>query len=134
MALADIRGMPLSIVIAPGNRHDVVLTDLTLDASFVDLLPEKLIGDKAWDSEKLQTELALERGIELVAPKRGGARPSRRRQDGRALRRVRRRWKVERLFAWLKQFRRLATRWEYSSDNYLGLLYLGCMVILLRRC
>jgi transposase len=134
MALADSHGMPMSVAIAPGNRHDVVLTDLTLDASFVDALPEKLIGDKAWDSAKLQDVLASERGIELIAPKRGGARPSRRRQDGRALRRLRRRWKVERLFAWLKGFRRLATRWEHKSDNYLGLLYLGCIVILLRQC
>lgn len=134
MALADRHGLPMSVAIAAGNRHDVVLTDLTLDASFVDALPQKLIGDKAWDSSTLQAQLASERDIELVAPKRGGARPSKRKQDGRALRRVRRRWRVERLFAWLKNFRRLVTRWEYKSDNYLGLLYLGCIVILLRQC
>ncbi len=44
-----------------------------------------------------------------------------------------RRWKVERLFAWLKQFRRLSIRWEYKSDNFLGLLHLGCIVLLLRN-
>lgn len=133
MAIADDRGLPLSISIADGSRHDVVLTNQALDASFVDSLPPRLVGDKAWDSGKAQRALAEERDIELIAPKRGGKRPSARKQDGRALRRARRRWKVERLFAWLKAFRRLVCRWENRAENYLGLLQLGCIVILLRQ-
>lgn len=133
MALADSHGLPLSIAIAEGSRHDIVLTDRTLDAAFVDELPYKLVGDKAWDSKPLQKALSEERGIELVAPLRGGKRPSQRRQDGRSLRRYKRRWLVERLFAWLKQFRRLALRWDRKAENFLGLLQLGCIVILLRR-
>ena len=133
MAMADDRGLPLSVTIAAGSRHDVVLTDATLDACFVDELPPRLIGDKAWDSGKLQRSLMKERNIELIAPKRSGKRPSRRRQDGRSLRRARRRWKVERLFAWLMCFRRLVTRWERKAENYLGLLHLGCIFILLRQ-
>lgn len=96
-------------------------------------LPPRLIGDKAWDSSELQARLLDERDIELIAPKRGGKRPSRRQQDGRALRRCKRRWLVERLFAWLKRWRRLAIRWENKAANYLGLLQLGCAAILLRR-
>ena len=133
MALADRHGFPLSIVIAAGNRHDSVLTDRTLDAAFVEYLPPRLIADKAWDGQTLQTRLALERGIELIAPKKGGKRPSRRKQDGRALRRYKRRWKVERLFAWLKRWRRLSTRWEYKSENFLAMLQIGCTVLLLRK-
>jgi len=133
MAIADDRGLPMSVSIAAGSRHDVVLTDQALDASVVDVLPPRLIGGKAWDSGKAQRSLADERNIELIAPKRGGKRPSRRAQDGRALRRARRRWLVERLFAWLKAFRRLACRWETRAENYLGLLHLGCIMILLRR-
>lgn len=133
MAMADDRGLPMSIFIADGSRHDVVLTDATLDSAIVDILPARLIGDKAWDSGKLQESLRTERFIELIAPKRGGKRPSRRRQDGRSLRRARRRWMVERLFAWLKNFRRIETRWEYKADNYLGMLHLGCIIVLLRQ-
>ena len=133
MALADSKGLPLSITIADGSRHDVSLTDQTLDACLLEDLPAKLIGDKAWDSAKLQEQLARERNVELIAPKRGGSRPSKRKQDGRSLRRSRRRWKVERLFAWLKRFRRLVTRWEHKAENYLGFLQLGCVLILLRQ-
>ena len=133
MALADGDGLPLSISIADGNRHDVVLTDQTLDAAFIDELPKYLIGDKAWDSRKHEVLLLEQRGLELIAPKRRGENPSKRRQDGRKLRRARRRWKVERLFAWLQNFRRLVTRWEYKDENFLGFLQLGCVVILLRQ-
>lgn len=132
MALVDANGLPTSILIAPGNHHDVTLVDETLDSAFVNELAPRLIADKAFDSAKLQERLAVERNVELIAPKRGGQRPSKRRQDGRAMRRYRRRWKVENLFAWLKQFRRITVRWDYTAEHYLGFLYLGCMAILLR--
>jgi len=54
-------------------------------------------------------------------------------QDGRSLRRYRRRWKVERFFAWLQNFRRLVVRYEYHLENFLTMIRLGCIVILLRR-
>lgn len=129
MALTDRHGLPLSVAIAPGNRHDVILTERTLDASFVEQLPPRLIGDKAWDSKQLQRRLAEERNIELIAPTRSN---SRRKQDRRSLRRYCRRWKVERLFAWIKRWRRLGTRWEYKAENYLGFVHLGCAMLLLR--
>ncbi len=53
-------------------------------------------------------------------------------QDGRKLRRYKRRWKVERLVAWLGNFRRSAVRYERRAENYLGFVQLGCVVILLR--
>lgn len=133
MALADGNGLPISICIADGNRHDVVLTEQTLDAAFVEELPPRLIGDKAWDSKKHEVSLAERRELELIAPKRKGENPSRRKQDGRKLRRAKRRWMVERLFAWLQNFRRLVTRWEHKAENFLGFLQLGCVVILLRQ-
>lgn len=54
-------------------------------------------------------------------------------QDGRPLRRYRRRWKIERLVAWLGNFRRLVVRYERHALNYLGFVPLGCILILLRR-
>ncbi|RKH65147.1 IS5 family transposase [Corallococcus interemptor] len=130
MALADGDGLPLAVYIAEGNRFNSVLTEGTLDAAFVERLPPRLIADKAWDGRTLQRRLQEERGIDLIAPKRKN---SRRKQDGRKLRRYKRRWKVERLFAWLKRWRRIATRWERKAENFLGFIHLGCVVLLLRR-
>ena len=100
-------------------------------------LPKRLIGDKAYDSAILEAQLAEHR-IKLVCPVRQGSPGVRRqskvrRQDGRPLRRYRKRWKVERLFAWLMRFRRLVNRWEPKAENFLGFLQLGCIKILLRR-
>ena len=67
----------------------------------------------------------------MIAPNRRGRR--RRTQDGRALRRYRRRWKVERLFAWLQNFRRILTRFERHPENYFGFVQLGAILILLRQ-
>jgi transposase len=92
--------------------------------------PEHLIGDKAYDSDPLDARLA-EQGIELIAPHHANrTRPKT--QDGRPLRRYKRRWKVERLFAWLQNFRRVLVRHEYHAENYLGFVHLGCLLILLR--
>lgn len=130
MAIADRDGLPISISIADGSRHDVALTDQALDEAHVDYLPPNLVGDKAWDSRKHQKMLKEEQDIELIAPLKSN---SRRKQDGRRMKRYKRRWKVERLFAWLQNFRRLVVRWERKSENFLGFLHLGCIVILLRH-
>jgi len=109
----------------------VTLVDGTLDACFLEELPERLIGDKAYDSDRLDQRLEAERGLEMIAPHRSNRckPPS---QDGRVLRRYKRRWKVERLFAWLQNFRRLVVRYEYHLRNFLAMVQLGCIVILLR--
>jgi hypothetical protein len=39
------------------------------------------------------------------------------------MRRYKKRWKVERLFAWMHNFRRLVNRWEYHIDNFLGMVH-----------
>lgn len=107
------------------------LVEPTLEHLWVTELPERLIGDKAYDSDPLDRELAEFHGIEMISPNRSNRK--RRTQDGRSLRRYQRRWKVERLFAWLHSFRRLVVRWEYHCENFAAFLYLGCAVILLRH-
>ena len=131
MVVADGYGLPLAVDVASASPAEVRLVLSTLEARFIPELPERLIGDKAYDSDPLAAEHA-EGGIELIAPNRINRNVKT--QDGRPLRRYRRRWKVERLFAWLHNFRRLVNRWEYDVANFLGFVQLGCIVILLRRC
>jgi len=130
MAVADRHGLPLSVGIASGQRNEQKLVVETLKARFVEPLPEKLIGDKAYDSDPLDAELAAD-GVEMISPHH----PRRRRktQDGRKLRRYRHRWRIERLFAWPLRQRRLVSRWEWKAENFLGLLQLAYAQILWRR-
>jgi transposase len=132
MAVADRAGLPVSICTASASPHEVTLVKETLDARFVDETPDRLVGDRAYDSDPLDQTLQEEYGIQMIAPHRKN-RTRQKTQDGRVLRRYNRRWKVERLFAWLQNFRRLVVRYEYYDDNFLGFLQLGCIVILLRH-
>lgn len=58
----------------------------------------------------------------------------RRYEDGRKLRRYKRRWIIERTNAWLGQFRRLLVRHEHLLSTYRAFFYLACLWITLRRC
>ncbi len=102
----------------------------TLAARFVKDQPQRLIGDRAYDSDPLDACL-LEDGVELIAPHRCN-RKKPKTQDGRKLRRYKRRWKIERLNAWLQNYRRIVVRYERKVENYLGLVQLACILILLR--
>jgi transposase len=130
MAVADRNGLPIAVDVASASPHEIKLVRSTLDAGFLADAPTRLIGDKAYDSDALRADLATE-GIELITRQRSNRKVKT--QDGRSLRRYCRRWKIERLFAWLQNFRRLITRHEYDVLNFLGFVQLGCIVILLRQ-
>ena len=131
MAIVDGHGLPLAVHVASASPYEPHLVAATLDACFLRELPPRLIGDRGYDSDPLDQQLRTQYGIEMIAPHR----PYRKHltQDRRPLRRYRRRWKIERLFAWLHQSRRLVTRWEYHVSNFLGMLQLACARILLRH-
>ena len=131
MAVADRAGLPIAVCTASASPHEVTLVDAVINARFVEPVPQRLIGDKAYDSDPLDARLAAQ-GIAMIAPHRKN-RKKPKTQDGRVLRRYKRRWKIERLFAWLGNFRRLVVRYERYVENYTGFVHLGCILILLRQ-
>jgi transposase len=132
MAFADGSSVPLALHTESASPHEVSLVEATLQSSFLKEKPDRLVGDKAYDSDPLDERLK-EQGIEMIAPHRRN-RKKKKTQDGRKLRRYKRRWNIERLFAWLQNFRRLVVRYEYKDENFLGMAQLGCIIILLRKC
>jgi transposase len=94
-------------------------------------VPSRLIYDRAADSDPPPRTIG-ERGIELICPdRRGRKRPAT--QDGRPLRRYRKRWIVERTIGWLHAFRRLVTRYEFYAFLFHSFAKLACRMIVLRR-
>ena len=91
----------------------------------------RLIADRAYDSDPLRKQLHT-RGIELICPHRQNRRKAAT-QDGRPLRRYRHRWKIERTFAWLGNFRRLVVRYDRSLLMYNAFFHLACLIITLRH-
>ena len=132
MAFSDGSSSPLALHAESASPHEVSLVEATLASAFLKEKSEHLIADKAYDSDPLDESL-LEQGIEMIAPHRKN-RKKKKTQDGRKLRRYRSRWKIERLFAWLQNIRRLVVRYEYKDQNFLGMAQLGCIVILPRKC
>lgn len=131
LAIVDRHGLPLSVSTHAANHHEVTLVQLSFDFYMLEAKPENLIGDRAYDSDPLDAELAKE-GVNLISPHRSN-RKKRKTQDGRQLRRYARRWMVERFFAWMQWKRRLLVRWEYYAENFLGFVQLAAMTVLLRR-
>lgn len=132
MIMVDARGLPVAIDTCSAGPHESQLVQQLFEFRLTQQAPERVIGDKAYDSDKLAAELA-ERGVELIAPHRANRKPENVTQDGRPLRRYQRRWKVERTIAWIQHYRRLCIRWDKSTTLFQGFLHLGCTMLLLKE-
>ena len=139
MVLVDGGGLPLGVRLEGASPGEVTLAEATLAEVQVPRpkgrprqKPKRIIADRAYDSDPLRERLA-KRGIDLIVPYRKNSK-QRRYQDGRKLRRYKRRWIIERTNAWLGQFRRLLVRHEHLLATYRAFFYLACLWITLRRC
>ena len=138
MVVADGQGLPLGVLTASASPAEVTLIEETLKQAAVPVPSGKrdpaklqpLIYDRAADSDPLRQRLA-EAGIDLICPhRRGRVKPKT--QDGRKLRRYKRRWKMERTISWLGGFRRLLTRWEHYPHIFQAFIHVACIMIVLR--
>jgi len=140
MVLVDGAGTPLGAYLDASSPAEVRLLEATLDTVAVTRphrpgRPRKrldrLIADRAYDSNAVRA-LLVRRGIEPIIP----ARITNQRathQDGRKLRRYRRRWIVERTIGWLGNFRRLTVRYDRLMETYGGFFHLACALVTLRK-
>lgn len=131
MVICDRESVPVAIHVASARPHEVTLVEETLAHKLTRATPKRLVADRAYDSDPLDAKLK-EHGIDLISPHRKG-RVKVKTQDGRKLRRYRRRWKIERLNAWLQNYRKLVTRYEYKLANFVGFVHLACILIVLRK-
>jgi len=139
MVLVDGQGLPLGVRLESASSGEATLAEATLQEVRVPRpkgrprqKPERVIADRAYDSDPLRERL-MKRGIELIVPYRSNNK-QRRYEDGRKLRRYKRRWIIERTNAWFGQFRRLLVRHEHLIATYRAFFYLACFWITLRRC
>jgi transposase len=139
MVVVDGQGIPLGIHVTSARPAEVTLVDATLNTIRVPRRhggrprqkPDRLIADRGYDSDPLRQRLHR-RGVTAIIPYRNWN-LRRRYDDGRHLRRYRRRWIIERTFAWLHSFRRLLVRHERFTSMYCSLLYFAAALIALRR-
>ena len=116
MVVVDGAGVPWGIHVTSASPSEVTLIDPTLNTIRVPRSgagrprqkPPRLIGDRGYDSDPARERLD-KRGITFIVPYQDN-RTTRQYEDGRHLRRYRRRWIIERTFAWVGSFRRLLIR------------------------
>ncbi len=139
MVVVDGQGIPVGIHVTSASPSEVTLVEPTLNTIHVPRVGRgrprqkltRLIGDRGYDSDPMRERLGR-RGITLIVPYRDN-RTIRKHEDRRHLRRYRRRWIIERTFAWLGSFRRLLVRHERLTSVYCSLLYFAAALIALRR-
>jgi transposase len=140
MVLVDGAGTPLGAYLDAASPAEVTLLEKTLATVAVRhagkpgrprTRPARLIADRGYDSNALRAALAR-RGIEPIIPARRNHSKATH-QDGRKLRRYRRRWIVERTFAWVGHSRPLVVRYERLITTYAGFFHLACAMLTLRR-
>lgn len=123
MVIADASGLPLAVHTDSARPHEVTLVQAPLNEIVTMGQPRRIIGDRAYDSDPLDNALAAQ-GIEMIAPHRRN-RKRKATQDGRPLRRYCRRWKIERLFAWLNSFKRTMARWDRFHEHFTAFVHLA---------
>jgi transposase len=132
--VTDAEGIPIGVATGAADLAETELIGPALDSipEAVELPAEvPVIADKAYDSDPLRAELADDGYILLSPHRKNRKKPPT--NDGRRMRRYKRRWKVERTFGWLHCFRRVLVRHEYYSFIYDGFVHLALALITLSK-
>lgn len=127
-------GAPLNsgVVLQPRQQHESTVFEQLIDTGAIRRRqrgrprrrPNRLIGDKAFTRRRIRRWLR-QPGIRVTIPRKANER--RRGAFNKQLYRLRVR--VEQLINRLKQFRRIATRYEKPGDNYLGMVTIGTILL-----
>jgi transposase len=137
MLVTDGNGLPLGFIVASAQEAEISLAEETLADVRVPqrrgrpkTRPKEVVADKAYDKWLFRVKLKW-RGIHPCIPERSGKKP----RPGPKFNLVgyRFRWHIERTFAWLHNWRRLATRWDRKATIYEAFVLLACILITLKR-
>jgi transposase len=126
--LTDVHGIPLALTLTPGQAHESKSLETLLQEVPLRLRkrPKALAGDKAYSSTNIRRFLR-KRNISDIIPRRKDEK-----RHGRFHRtKYRRRNIVERVFGWLKEKRRIATRYEKQALNYLAFIKIAAIRLIL---
>lgn len=122
-AAVDGRGHPQRILLSPGQASDVSHAKALVEG----LNALFLIGDKGYDSQDLVLEVKKQGMLAIIPPRKNAKNPRYYNREMYKDRNV-----VERFFARLKQFRRVATRYEKKAENYLAMVHISSSRLLIK--
>jgi transposase len=133
--MSDGRGNVLQVIVTRGNRNECPVLGPLLGSAVANnhgRRPDKLAGDKGYSSDGIREGL-VRCGIQPVIPMRDNEHVNDRDRWGKFDKAAyRRRNVVERCIAKLKEFRRVATRYEKLAESFVGMVNLAVIVLYLR--
>ena len=124
-ARSNAEGLPIAIVITPGQAHDVTAYPALMEE--VDDDPEQMLGDKGFDSDAVRHDIER-RGGEAMIPTRA----TRKVQHlvDKAIYALRNR--IERFFNRVKNSRRVATRYDKLVESFAAFVLLATIRLWIR--
>ena len=126
----DASCLPLTVYTDSASPLEASLVQATLNE--IAPVEQQLLGGRAYDRDLLDSTPAAQ-GIEMIAAPHRCNRKRKATQDGRALRRYRRRWKIGRFFACLNAFNRTMARWDRFHERFTSFVHLAFSMFLPRR-
>ena len=146
--LSDGRGMPLAVMVAGANRHDMKLVEGTLANIMVarptptEEEPQHLCLDAGYDYETVYETVRAYQYVPHIRPNphnrvahaKMAQEPVAQASSNLESTKQPRRWVVERLHSWLNRSRRLLVRWEKLDFTYRAFLHLACGLICFQHC
>jgi transposase len=129
---AEGNGRPITVVLTSGERHEQIALEAVLDQGAIRrpgrgrprVRPRRTAGDRSYSSPTARARLRR-RHIRAIIPSKS----NQRRQPRFDRAAYRRRNLIERLINRLKQFRRIATRYEKRAANYLAMIHIGMILL-----
>jgi len=123
--LTDGQGIPLAVTATPGQRNEAPEFENVMETCLINTFrkanrPEAFAADKAYSSQAIRRYIA-KLGIEDVIPTRSNET----RDEAFDASKYKKRNIVERAIGWMKENRRIATRYEKNVENYLAMIYLA---------
>lgn len=122
-AVVDALGLPVRFDLGPGQQNDMVPASDLIDG----LAAEQVLADKAYDADSLCEKIEAQGAAVVIPPRRNRKQP---RQYDRIA--YKNRWGIEGFFAKLKQWRRIATRYDKLAANFLGFIKLASIMLWLK--
>ncbi len=127
------KGKPVTFLLTVGERNESVMFEALMEQGEVKragrgrprIRPQRVAGDKGYTGQPIRLYLHR-RGIGVVIPRRSNESRQGVRFDRQA---YRERNRIERTINRLKQFRRIATRYEKRAENYLAMLTIAAILL-----
>ena len=130
-AVVDALGLPVRFILGPGQQNDMPVLSFAEGAPACDLIDgfeaSQVLADKAYDANSLCEKIEAQGGTVVIPPRRH-------RKEPRDYDRIayKNRWGIEGFFAKLKQWRRIATRYDKLAANFFGFIKLASIMMWLK--